>query len=191
MTPVHESQRRSQLDRFYRTYRGQLIGRVLRRVGAIDFAQAEDACHTAWAILARRRDIDLDPRGLAWITRVAVHEGWRLTHAAASTVQPGAWDPEDVLALVAADTDDPLDRAIDREKHNERAANLAALKLAERQALALKAIGYSYAEIADLTGASYTAVNRRLTEGRARLRAAGNGPDSRGRGRGRASIPRT
>ena len=40
----------------------------------------------------------------------------------------------------------------------------------EREALYLKGLGYSYTEIMRLTGASYTAVNRRITEGRAALR---------------------
>ena len=62
------------------------------------------------------------------------------------------------------------DRIIDRERHYTRVRLLAELKPAERQALALKALGYSYKEISELTGASYTAVNRRLGEGRATLR---------------------
>jgi DNA-directed RNA polymerase specialized sigma24 family protein len=49
----------------------------------------------------------------------------------------------------------------------ERFAQLTA---AERRALLLKAGGYSYHEIAALTASTYTAVNRRLTEGRNRLR---------------------
>ena len=36
--------------------------------------------------------------------------------------------------------------------------------------LYLKGIGYSYREIAQLTNSTYTAVNRRITEGRAALR---------------------
>jgi DNA invertase Pin-like site-specific DNA recombinase len=44
------------------------------------------------------------------------------------------------------------------------------LKPREREALYLKGLGYSYNEIARLTGATYTAVNRRITEGRAALR---------------------
>ena len=55
----------------------------------------------------------------------------------------------------------------------QHAADLHALntlKLPGRQALYLKALGYRYHEIAQLTGSTYTAVNRRLTEGRRRLR---------------------
>jgi DNA-directed RNA polymerase specialized sigma24 family protein len=46
------------------------------------------------------------------------------------------------------------------------------LKPREREALYLKALGHSYHEIAALTDATYTAVNRRLARGtRAAARA--------------------
>jgi RNA polymerase sigma-70 factor, ECF subfamily len=44
------------------------------------------------------------------------------------------------------------------------------VKPREREALYLKALGYSYQEIARLTDSTYTAVDRRITEGRAVLR---------------------
>jgi hypothetical protein len=47
---------------------------------------------------------------------------------------------------------------------------MRALKPSERQALYLKGLGYTYREIMRLTGSTYTAVNRRITEGRAALR---------------------
>ena len=47
---------------------------------------------------------------------------------------------------------------------------LAALKPQERRAIRLKAEGYSYREITELTGWTYTKVNRCLTEGRRALR---------------------
>jgi DNA-directed RNA polymerase specialized sigma24 family protein len=40
----------------------------------------------------------------------------------------------------------------------------------ERDALVLFGLGYSYREIARLRGWTYTKVNRRLNEGRARVR---------------------
>ena len=48
---------------------------------------------------------------------------------------------------------------------------LAELKANERLALVLQAQGYSYAEICELCGWTYTKVNRCLAEGRARLRS--------------------
>jgi len=47
---------------------------------------------------------------------------------------------------------------------------MRALKPREREALYLKGLGYSYREIMRLTGSTYTAVNRCITEGRAALR---------------------
>jgi len=44
------------------------------------------------------------------------------------------------------------------------------LKRDERRALSLLAFGYSYREICEQTGWSYTKVNRCLAEGRATLR---------------------
>jgi DNA-directed RNA polymerase specialized sigma24 family protein len=44
------------------------------------------------------------------------------------------------------------------------------LKANERIAIVLQAEGYSYAEICEMLGWSYTKVNRCLAEGRAKLR---------------------
>ena len=50
-------------------------------------------------------------------------------------------------------------------------AGLRELKRDEARALAARMLGYSYREIADGFGWSYTKTNRCVTEGRARLRA--------------------
>jgi DNA-directed RNA polymerase specialized sigma24 family protein len=47
---------------------------------------------------------------------------------------------------------------------------LAHLKPDQQKALSLFALGHSYREIANLTGWTYTKVNRCITEGRAKLR---------------------
>jgi DNA-directed RNA polymerase specialized sigma24 family protein len=44
------------------------------------------------------------------------------------------------------------------------------LKPAERRAIGLIAAGYSYAEVGEITGWSYTKINRCAAEGRAALR---------------------
>ena len=62
------------------------------------------------------------------------------------------------------------ERALARIEHDERVDADQALKPREREALYLKGLGYSYQAIMRLTGSSYTAVNRRLSEGRAALR---------------------
>jgi RNA polymerase sigma factor (sigma-70 family) len=65
---------------------------------------------------------------------------------------------------------DPAERAERAEAIAEARAALAALKANERLAILLQAEGYSYAEICELCGWTYTKVNRCLAEGRERLR---------------------
>lgn len=67
----------------------------------------------------------------------------------------------------------PAERAERVERAAERALVLRRLKPQERRAIVLKGGGYSYAEIQEITGWTYTKVNRCLAEGRARLRQFG------------------
>ena len=52
---------------------------------------------------------------------------------------------------------------------SEAARRCSALKPQEVRALTLKAQGYSYAEIGEITGWSYTKINRCMAEGRKRF----------------------
>ena len=63
----------------------------------------------------------------------------------------------------------PTRRRPSRERVHRTAEALGALKPSEMQCLILKALGYSYDEIAARTGFSWTKVNRSLTEGRRRF----------------------
>jgi DNA-directed RNA polymerase specialized sigma24 family protein len=149
----------------------------LRRIvaGKVSAAEQtiEDACQTAWAKLLRRDDIPLDDGGVAWLATVAIREGWRLASIAREipmgAMRPGDPDdgelPEPVGPEPGAD-----EQAIARLEHCQRIADLRTLKARERRELYLQALGYRYKEIAEATGSTYTAVNRRLTEGRAQLR---------------------
>jgi DNA-directed RNA polymerase specialized sigma24 family protein len=69
-----------------------------------------------------------------------------------------------------ADTRDIPDLVADRIQHANRLADLATIKPNDRRTLYLKGLGYRYTEIMRITGASYTSVNRRITEGRRALR---------------------
>lgn len=64
-------------------------------------------------------------------------------------------------------------RALMRIEDEERVRAFATLKPREREALYLLGLGYSYREIAKLTQSSQTAINRRISEGRAALRRGG------------------
>ena len=166
--------RTQQISDFYAAHAHRLRAFVGRKTGAPTEAVA-DACQNAWTILLRRPDISLDARGLAWLSVVAVHEvhhQWRdrAHNLPMGALSLGTGDPGELSEPVATGDGGVEELAAAHLEHAERVADLAVLKPAERTALYLQALGYRYREIAALTDASYTAVNRRLTEGRARLR---------------------
>jgi RNA polymerase sigma factor (sigma-70 family) len=165
--------REHELAEFFSAHARRLHRAVTRHARGICHATIEDACQTAWTRLVRRDDISLDERGLSWLITVAIHEahelGWReRTEAPAGTFLPSASDTE--LPEPIADGRDVDDQVAARIQLAERRDDIRQLKPQERRALFLKGMGYSYAEIMTLTGATYTAVNRRITEGRAELR---------------------
>ena len=75
----------------------------------------------------------------------------------------------DPLESIASESPGPNDRAARRERVARSGEALQALKPQEVRALTLKAQGYSYAEIGEITGWSYTKINRCMAEGRKRF----------------------
>ena len=180
--PSLPTDRERELTEFYAAHNTKLQRVVARNVRATA-ATIEDAVASAWATLLGRPDIRLDSDGLRWLTTVAIREGWRFASTArelpAGPFAPaGAAEPEPgTLAEPEGDAADPTDLAVNRDEHSRRVAALQDIKPRERRELYLHALGYSYDEVAALTDSTYTAVNRRITEGRAKLRrlAAENG----------------
>jgi RNA polymerase sigma factor (sigma-70 family) len=150
-------------------------GSVLRRVArrhSLCAEDADDAVQRASLILLTKGPA-VDPgRLIAWMVVVTKHEAMAVRRARERLLGCLAPDgaPIDPLDTIAADHPDPAERAERLEHLAEARAALAALKANERLALVLQAQGYSYAEICELCGWSYTKVNRCLAEGRARLR---------------------
>jgi DNA-directed RNA polymerase specialized sigma24 family protein len=137
----------------------------------------EDACSIAWTILLRRPDVDLANGSLSWLVTVAQREAWWLSrdhhqeHPVGAFLSPERGDnPAGELPEPPADTRDIADQVIARIELRDRMTAMQALKPRQREALYLKGVGYSYDEIMQITDAAYTAVNRRITEGRAALR---------------------
>ena len=175
--------RTRQISDFYAAHAHRLLALVGSKTGAPTEAVA-DACQSAWGTLLRRPDINLDARGLGWLTVVAVHEvhhQWRdrRRNLPMGALSLGTGEPGELDEPAATGGAGVEELATAHLEHAERVADLAALKPAERTALYLQALGYRYREIAALTDASYTAVNRRLTEGRARLRRTARERNSR------------
>jgi RNA polymerase sigma factor (sigma-70 family) len=78
-------------------------------------------------------------------------------------------DDRDPLESIASESPGPNDHAARRERVVRSGEALQALKPQEVRALTLKAQGYSYAEIGEITGWTYTKINRCMAEGRKRF----------------------
>lgn len=150
---------------------GPMLMRIARR-HSLGHEDAEDALQRASEILLTKAP-SLDPgRLIAWMAVVTKHEAMavrksreRLLRCLAT--EASVFDPLDVIA---ADTPQPAERAERTDAVAEAHRALAALKANERIAILLQAEGYSYAEICEMCGWTYTKVNRCLAEGRAKLR---------------------
>ena len=124
---------------------------------------AHDACQRALEILLPRAD-SLDPAGApAWLRTVVKHEALAIRAARRRIVGPAEVDLD---GTEARDLEPADERALDAERMGRSAEALSRLKPQEVRALVLKAQGYSYREIAEITNWTYTKVNRCLTEGR-------------------------
>jgi RNA polymerase sigma factor (sigma-70 family) len=148
----------------YFTANAATLERAVARHVVASHAVVEDACSIAWSKLLRRPHIRLGSDGFWWLYRVAVREVWRLTTEAR---RERSFDA-DADASRLAHVDDVAAMA-------ERRQTLRALdELPERQArlLFLHGCGFTYEEIARMTGATYRAVDRQLRRARERLRDA-------------------
>jgi len=82
---------------------------------------------------------------------------------------PKEEEDRDPLDSIAADGPEPDERVASRERVARSNEALRALKPQEVRALTLKAEGYSYAEIGEITGWTHTKINRCMAEGRKRF----------------------
>jgi len=136
---------------------------------------ADEALQRGLEILLNKAPSE-DPRALVrWTQTVVKHEALAvraerertLAGPAAATPVPGR---EDWVAMLPAEVAGPAERAERHEAIERSREALATLKPQEVRALGLLAEGYSYREIAEITGYSSTKVNRAIAEGRERFR---------------------
>ncbi|MBX5443239.1 MAG: sigma-70 family RNA polymerase sigma factor [Solirubrobacteraceae bacterium] len=152
-TPVD----RRHAEELFRMQHERIVRLLQARLG-VSREVAEDACGLAWLQLLRvqpRRD-----RIIGWLYTVAKHEAFALLARARREVAA-----EDVL-VVATVSD--LDEFVDAREALEL---IGQLKPQQRLVLLLRAEGHSYRSICELTGRTYTWVNRHISEGRQALRA--------------------
>jgi len=150
-------------DALYRAYAYPLRKAVALRTRGASRDQVDDACATAWLILLRAQPHR--ETAFNWLVVVATYEAWRLV-AADDRHAPLCLDADDSRLGWLAIENDPLAPMHARERLR---AVAAALPERKRHMIALLAYGYSYAEIATLTGATPRTVNRQLARAKRRL----------------------
>ncbi len=134
---------------------------------------AEDAYQRALEILLTKAPLCEPPRLAAWMHTVTKREAMAVRRSRERLL--AGWCPVERdgeaygLDSLPGERPGPAERAERRERVARSSEALAALKPQERRALILKAEGYSYAEIQELCGWTYTKVNRCMAEGRKRF----------------------
>jgi RNA polymerase sigma factor (sigma-70 family) len=180
MTPTPEQGMRTDMD-VEATRARELVLRVISqhadsllktaRRHSLCADDAQDAYQRTMEILMRRA-ATLDPeRAHLWVHTVCKHEAMAVR---AQRQQLVNGEEPDLDAEEARHVPSPEERMVSFEQLRQSAEALQRLKPQELRALWLKAEGFSYQEICEQTGWTYTKVNRCLAEGRAKLRAAGS-----------------
>lgn len=140
----------------FRRHNAELVRWLMRRLN-VSREVAEDAAQIAWTQLYRRQPDRETVVG--WLYTVAKHEVFAILRRAKREPMPERL-PEPTTSAVV---EDPI-------AAKDALRLLDQLKPPQREVLLLLAEGYSYKEVAAITGRTYTWVNRHATEGRAALR---------------------
>jgi RNA polymerase sigma factor (sigma-70 family) len=141
---------------------GAQIMSVARRYSATP-EDAEDAYQRGLEILLTKAPSTSESDLLPWIKTVVKHEAFAVRRQRNRHGQPT--EPGD-LAPVADGTAGTHERAERYERLRVGAEALGRLKPQEVRAMLLLAEGHSYKQIQEITGWTYTKVNRCLSEGR-------------------------
>ena len=129
---------------------------------------AEDAYQRAAEILLKRRSEPPGEDMCRWLRTTVKHEALAIRRSRERMVPLGGPDRVPEPPGAQPDTEERAERF---ERLRLGAQALRSLKPQEIRCLALRAEGYTYNEICELTGFSYTKVDRCLKEGRAAFAA--------------------
>jgi RNA polymerase sigma factor (sigma-70 family) len=163
--------------------RRQLINLAYRLLGSL--AEAEDAVqetYARWYAMSRAQQEAIESPG-AWLTRVASRICLDLLGSARARRERyvGEWVPEPlpdqaewISGRPGGATSDPADRVtLDESVNMAFLVVLESMTPAERVALILHDVfGYSFAEVAEVTGRTPAACRQLASSGRRRVRAA-------------------
>lgn len=152
------------------------LQRALARAVVAPTAMIEDACSHAWYQLLHHDEIELGPGGFWWLYVCAKREVYRLSGRARR--EPAGGEPIELPEEPTQAVEDVSDTVERRAEHEARLTLLDMLSERRRQMVVLQAAGFSYEEIAQVSGDSLRTVERQLLRGKRtllRLQAAAEG----------------
>ena len=143
---------------------------IARRNAACE-ADAEEALQEAFAAFVEHYDPARGAPPLAWLTLTMKRACWGAGRRTRVEVVGAGGDEDRGLAQTLGAPEVEIGERLGEREEAHR--QLAVLRPDERSALGLQAAGYSYREIGERRGWTYTKVNRCIAEGRAALGRGG------------------
>lgn len=162
------------LDELLRSHGSRLAHQAHRNSARA--CDADDALSEACILFLRNYDGPPGVDALRWMMLVVKRCAWSLSKRAnrRASREIGAFVAPrsgELLEIEIPDAADGPDALYERREDVEQVAGVMSdLKSDERTAMVLVGLGYSYREIEEMQGWSYTKINRCLAEGRARAR---------------------
>ncbi len=142
------------------------VRRLVRHTVRAPEPVIEDACQTAWVRLLRDRAQVRPDRAVPWLVTTAIREAVRLIRSSRREVfLEDLLDDDGELHGPAAPDPEPDEIA----DHRIRLESLRLLEERQRRFVWLQALGWSYAEMSDITGASPRTIDRQLLRARRAL----------------------
>jgi RNA polymerase sigma factor (sigma-70 family) len=175
--PASQDARRAQAqtlaEEIYATQRRRLLAIGTRNCPSIE--DAEEALQDAFILFINHFNPASGAPALAWITLTLKRRCWALykhqRHSWARVPTLGQSTARSAKIESLTDWKPRPDEVAELNEEMETMRHrLASLKPDQREALGFFALGYSYHEICDITGWTYTKVNRCISEGRTGLR---------------------
>jgi RNA polymerase sigma factor (sigma-70 family) len=153
------------VDGLYRSL-SRSLERVVRAVVHAPEPVIEEACQFAWSRLVHHRDRVRTETALAWLSRTAVREAFKVTRRAARelSLDAGESAPEIHAQLLV-----PCPAELVEQR--DRLASLSSLPRRQQRVLWLRGLGLSYKEIAARERCTARTVERQLLQARTTLRA--------------------
>lgn len=161
------------LGELYDRYSGLALATAIRVVGSRE--EAEDVVHDAFVTVWRKIDrFDADRGSLrAWLITVVRNRGIDRIRSRRSTVDV---DEADELSLLRTSPNPTWEEVVTRASTDELRAALAELPDEQRRAVELAYFeGYTYREVAEITGVPPGTANGRMRLALAKLRQALSG----------------